>query len=181
MLVVLVPPRPATAAARSRQVKTAPSGEGRRRSSPRWRWRGAPDDAGGADARRDDRASTWCWSRSSTSRWRSAPVTGMLAGTVGGLAQDALAGGIVGIGGMSKTIVGFAGRRARRAVQPVDAGAAAGDVRRPRRSCTRCVRGAARADRRAAVRAAVVGDADPGAGQRPGRRRRRSCSSSAAR
>jgi rod shape-determining protein MreD len=35
-------------------------------------------------------------------------VSGLLAGTIGGLAQDALAGGIVGIGGMSKTIVGFA-------------------------------------------------------------------------
>ena len=35
-------------------------------------------------------------------------VTGMLAGTIGGLVQDALAGGIVGIGGMSKTMIGFA-------------------------------------------------------------------------
>ena len=35
------------------------------------------------------------------------PVTGMLAGTAGGLAQDALAGGIVGIGSLSKTVVGF--------------------------------------------------------------------------
>jgi rod shape-determining protein MreD len=34
-------------------------------------------------------------------------VTGMLAGCVGGLVQDAIAGGIVGIGGLSKTIVGF--------------------------------------------------------------------------
>jgi rod shape-determining protein MreD len=34
-------------------------------------------------------------------------VTGLLAGTVGGLAQDALGGGIVGIGGMSKTLIGF--------------------------------------------------------------------------
>jgi rod shape-determining protein MreD len=34
-------------------------------------------------------------------------VTGLLAGTAGGLAQDALAGGIVGVGGLSKTIVGF--------------------------------------------------------------------------
>ncbi|HEY3885664.1 MAG TPA: rod shape-determining protein MreD [Vicinamibacterales bacterium] len=34
-------------------------------------------------------------------------VTGMLAGMAGGLAQDALAGGIVGIGGLSKTLVGF--------------------------------------------------------------------------
>lgn len=35
-------------------------------------------------------------------------VSGLLAGTIGGLAQDALGGGIVGIGGMSKTIIGFA-------------------------------------------------------------------------
>ena len=34
-------------------------------------------------------------------------VTGMLAGTAGGLAQDALAGGIIGVGGMSKTLIGF--------------------------------------------------------------------------
>lgn len=34
-------------------------------------------------------------------------VTGLLAGTIGGLAQDAFAGGIVGIGGMTKTIIGF--------------------------------------------------------------------------
>jgi rod shape-determining protein MreD len=35
------------------------------------------------------------------------PVTGMMAGTAGGLAQDALGGGIVGIGSLSKTVVGF--------------------------------------------------------------------------
>ena len=35
------------------------------------------------------------------------PVTGLMAGTAGGLAQDALAGGIVGIGGLSKTVIGF--------------------------------------------------------------------------
>lgn len=34
-------------------------------------------------------------------------MTGLLAGTIGGLAQDTLAGGIVGIGGMSKTVIGF--------------------------------------------------------------------------
>jgi rod shape-determining protein MreD len=34
-------------------------------------------------------------------------VTGMLAGCAAGLVQDAVAGGIVGIGGLSKTIVGF--------------------------------------------------------------------------
>jgi rod shape-determining protein MreD len=34
-------------------------------------------------------------------------VTGLLTGAIGGLAQDALAGGIVGIGGLSKTLIGF--------------------------------------------------------------------------
>jgi rod shape-determining protein MreD len=34
-------------------------------------------------------------------------VPGLLAGTAGGLVQDALSGGIVGIGGLSKTLVGF--------------------------------------------------------------------------
>jgi rod shape-determining protein MreD len=35
------------------------------------------------------------------------PVAGLLAGTVTGLMQDALAGGIVGLSGLSKTLVGF--------------------------------------------------------------------------
>jgi len=34
-------------------------------------------------------------------------VTGLLAGMAGGLVQDALAGGIVGLGGMTKTVIGF--------------------------------------------------------------------------
>jgi rod shape-determining protein MreD len=34
-------------------------------------------------------------------------VTGMLAGCAAGLVQDAIAGGVVGIGGLSKTVVGF--------------------------------------------------------------------------
>jgi rod shape-determining protein MreD len=34
-------------------------------------------------------------------------LTGLLAGTVGGLAQDTLAGGIVGIGGLTNTLIGF--------------------------------------------------------------------------
>ena len=38
---------------------------------------------------------------------KSGPVTGLMAGTVAGLIQDALAGGILGIGGLSKTVVGF--------------------------------------------------------------------------
>jgi rod shape-determining protein MreD len=37
----------------------------------------------------------------------SGPVTGLLAGTVAGLVQDALSSGIIGIGGLAKTIVGF--------------------------------------------------------------------------
>ncbi|MEZ5417001.1 MAG: rod shape-determining protein MreD [Vicinamibacterales bacterium] len=39
------------------------------------------------------------------------PVAGLLAGTVGGLVQDALTSGILGMGGLAKTVVGFlAGR-----------------------------------------------------------------------
>jgi rod shape-determining protein MreD len=34
-------------------------------------------------------------------------MTGLLAGAAGGLAQDAVAGSVVGIGGLSKTLVGF--------------------------------------------------------------------------
>lgn len=37
----------------------------------------------------------------------SGPVPGMLAGTFAGLVQDALSSGIIGIGGLAKTIVGF--------------------------------------------------------------------------
>jgi rod shape-determining protein MreD len=36
------------------------------------------------------------------------PVTGLLAGTVGGLIQDTLSSGVIGIGGLAKTVVGFA-------------------------------------------------------------------------
>ena len=38
----------------------------------------------------------------------SGPVTGMVAGSIAGLAQDALSSGTLGIGGLAKTIVGFA-------------------------------------------------------------------------
>jgi rod shape-determining protein MreD len=38
---------------------------------------------------------------------KSGPVTGVLAGTAAGLMQDALAGGVLGIGGLAKTVVGF--------------------------------------------------------------------------
>jgi rod shape-determining protein MreD len=37
----------------------------------------------------------------------SGPVTGLLTGTFAGLVQDALASGIIGIGGLAKTVVGF--------------------------------------------------------------------------
>jgi rod shape-determining protein MreD len=36
------------------------------------------------------------------------PAAGLLAGSVGGLAQDALSSGILGVAGLSKTVVGFA-------------------------------------------------------------------------
>jgi rod shape-determining protein MreD len=35
------------------------------------------------------------------------PVAGLVAGTAAGLAQDAVAGGIVGIGGLAKSVAGF--------------------------------------------------------------------------
>ena len=35
------------------------------------------------------------------------PVTGLMSGTVAGLVQDALSTGVIGIGGLAKTIVGF--------------------------------------------------------------------------
>jgi rod shape-determining protein MreD len=37
----------------------------------------------------------------------SGPVTGLLSGTFAGLVQDALTTGVVGIGGLAKTVVGF--------------------------------------------------------------------------
>ena len=36
------------------------------------------------------------------------PVAGLLTGTIAGLLQDALATGIIGIGGLAKTLAGFA-------------------------------------------------------------------------
>ena len=38
----------------------------------------------------------------------SGPVTGLLSGAAAGLAQDALSSGVIGIGGLAKTVVGFA-------------------------------------------------------------------------
>jgi rod shape-determining protein MreD len=37
----------------------------------------------------------------------SGPVTGLLAGTLAGLVEDAMFSGVIGIGGLAKTIVGF--------------------------------------------------------------------------
>ena len=41
----------------------------------------------------------------------SGPVAGLLAGTFGGLVQDALSSGILGMGGLTKTLVGFVAGR----------------------------------------------------------------------
>ena len=38
---------------------------------------------------------------------RAGPVVGIFSGTIAGLAQDALTTGVVGIGGLGKTIVGY--------------------------------------------------------------------------
>lgn len=38
---------------------------------------------------------------------KSGPVTGLMGGTIAGLIQDALSSGILGIGGLAKTLVGF--------------------------------------------------------------------------
>ena len=35
------------------------------------------------------------------------PVTGLLSGSLAGIVQDALSDGVIGIGGLAKTIVGF--------------------------------------------------------------------------
>jgi rod shape-determining protein MreD len=37
----------------------------------------------------------------------SGSITGLMTGTVAGLVQDALSSGVIGIGGLAKTIVGF--------------------------------------------------------------------------
>jgi rod shape-determining protein MreD len=37
----------------------------------------------------------------------SGPVTGLLTGTFAGLVQDAMSTGVVGIGGLAKTLIGF--------------------------------------------------------------------------
>jgi len=37
----------------------------------------------------------------------SGPVTGLLLGSVAGLIQDSLSSGIIGVGGLAKTVVGF--------------------------------------------------------------------------
>lgn len=37
----------------------------------------------------------------------SGPVTGLLTGSFAGLVQDALSSGVIGIGGLAKTVVGF--------------------------------------------------------------------------
>ena len=37
----------------------------------------------------------------------SGPIAGLWAGTVGGLLQDGLSGGVIGVGGLSKTLVGY--------------------------------------------------------------------------
>ena len=51
---------------------------------------------------------TWCWSWWWGRRWPSGRSPGLVTGTIGGLIQDALSSGILGMGGLAKTLVGFA-------------------------------------------------------------------------
>lgn len=46
---------------------------------------------------------------------RSGPTAGILTGSLAGLAQDALAAGIVGVGGLAKAVVGYLAGTAGRA------------------------------------------------------------------
>jgi len=39
--------------------------------------------------------------------WTSGPVTGLFAGSFAGIIQDALSSGVIGVGGLAKSIVGF--------------------------------------------------------------------------
>ena len=54
----------------------------------------------------------------------SGSVTGLLAGTVAGLIQDSLSTGLIGIGGLAKTLVGFLSGHHRDAVHRGPAAAA---------------------------------------------------------
>ena len=94
------------------------------------------------------------------------PVTGLLAGTVGGLAQDALAGGIVGIGGLSKTMVGFAVGVLGAQFIVSQTGAAIRDVRGGDVRARVDVPGAARPGRVARLRDALFGGAGSGGRER---------------
>jgi len=38
---------------------------------------------------------------------KAGPVMGLMAGTLGGLVQDGLSSGVIGIGGLAKSVVGF--------------------------------------------------------------------------
>ena len=67
----------------------------------------------------------------------SGPDTGVVAGSVAGLIQDALSSGIMGIGALAKTLVGFAAGRRGHAVHRHRPAAALRRVHRRHASCTR--------------------------------------------
>ena len=106
VLVVLMPARRRVSAAAVRRRGRRDENSGRNPGSGRGA--GAADDARGTDDwRRDRRQPGACRRRVRRARVYG-PVPGLLAGSAGGIIQDALAGGVIGIGGLSKTIVGFA-------------------------------------------------------------------------
>ena len=65
------------------------------------------------------------------------PVGGMLAGSVAGLIQDSLSTGVLGIGGLAKSVDRVSGWRLQPAVHRDGRAAAVGDVRGGDGRCTR--------------------------------------------
>ena len=99
------------------------------------------------------------------------PVTGLVTGTFAGLLQDALSSGIIGIGGLAKTVVGFVAgvdRDAvhRRAVADPVRGVLCGE-----RAARGAVHRVVRAARPARFRRALRGSGRSGRGERGHRRR----------
>ena len=91
-------------------------------------------------------------------------------GTVGGLMQDALAGGIVGIGGFAKTLVGFlVGWLGAQFIvsQPLPRFVMFVAATILHEACTQALYAVVESR---GLPPAVFGDADPGLRQRPGRR-----------
>ena len=180
VLVVLVPARRRRAeaeppAARAREVKTA----GRHRRARRGA--GAADDAGRASRSAAPPRSTWCSSSSSTSRWRSGRWPGCWPARPAGWSRTRWRAASSASAGWRRRSSGSwsaCSARSSSSSQPLPRLVmfVGGDGR-----ARGCVQGLYALVESRAFPAAVVGDADPGAGQRAWSACWRSRSSSAAR